>query len=378
MQLSETVKLYPTKYQSELIKATMSEYISTVNSLVSDAVSGKSISKVTTADVSANLPSALTNQCIRDAKSIVKKHYKTCHSAVLKNRKLAKKKSSISTTAPNLPILKKPCFYVNNQNFKINDSFIEFPVIIDGKSKRISVKTKMSDKQKSVFASYKLGTMRIVVKGNTLVAQIVYDADEIAFSDDGNVMGVDLGIKCPAVSQCSDGSVKFYGNGRKNKYMRRHYKYLRRKLGIAKKPDAIKRINNKEQRLMKDIDHKLSHDIVATAVAHNVNVIKLEQLQNIRSTTRTSRKNNPSLHTWSFYRLAQYIEYKAKLAGIKVEYVNPAYTSQRCPICGDIHHADNRNYTCKCGFHIHRDLLGAMNICNSTEYIGDSNIRYTA
>ncbi len=37
MQLSETVKLYPTKYQSELSKATMSEYISTVNSLVSDA-----------------------------------------------------------------------------------------------------------------------------------------------------------------------------------------------------------------------------------------------------------------------------------------------------------------------------------------------------
>lgn len=75
MQLSETVKLYPTKYQSKLIKAAMAEYISTVNSLVSDAVSGKSISKLTTADVCADLPSALTNQCIRDAKSIIKKHY---------------------------------------------------------------------------------------------------------------------------------------------------------------------------------------------------------------------------------------------------------------------------------------------------------------
>lgn len=375
MQLSETVKLYPTKYQSELIKATLLEYISTVNSLVSDAVSGKSISKVTTANVSANLPSALTNQCIRDAKSIIKKHYKACHSAVLKNRNLVKRDSNIRVTAPSLPILKKSCCYINNQNFKVSDGNIEFPVIIDGKSKRISVKTKMSDKQKSIFVSYKLGTMRIVVKGNSLVAQIVYDADEIAFSDNGNVMGVDLGIKCPAVSYCSDGNVKFYGNGRKNKYMRRHYKYLRKKLGQAKKPNAIKRINNKEQRIMKDIDHKISHDIVETAVAHNVKVIKLEQLQNIHSTTRTSRKNNHSLHTWSFYRLAQFIEYKAKLAGIKVEYVNPAYTSQSCPICGDVHHADDRNYTCKCGFHIHRDLLGAMNICNSTEYVGK---RHTA
>lgn len=373
MKLSETIKLYPTKYQSELIKATMSEYISTINSLVSDAISGKSISKLTSADINANLPSALINQCIRDGKSIIKKYNKDCHNS--KNKKTINQKP---IKEPTIPVLKRPCCYINNQNFKIKDNNIEFPVIINGKSKRISIKTKMSDKQKSVFSSYKLGTMRIVVKGNDLVAQIVYEVVEPEYIDDGNVMGIDLGVKCPAVSYISNGSVKFFGNGRKNKYMRRHYKYLRKKLGKAKKPDAIKRINNKEQRIMKDIDHKLSHDIVKTAVAHNVKTIKLERLANIRSTTRTSRKNNPSLHTWSFYRLAQYIEYKAKLAGIKVEYVNPAYTSQRCPICGDIHHADNRNYTCKCGFHIHRDLLGAMNICNSTEYIGDSNIRYTA
>jgi len=113
-------------------------------------------------------------------------------------------------------------------------------------------------------------------------------------------MGVDLGIKCPAVSYCPDGSVKFYGNG---------------------------------------------------------------------------RKNNHNLHTWSFYRLATFIEYKAKLAGIEVEYVDPAYTSQICPICGRIQHAKDRNYICRCGFHTHRDLLGAINICNSTEYIGN---RYTA
>lgn len=123
---------------------------------------------------------------------------------------------------------------------------------------------------------------------------------------------------------------------------------------------------------------KISHDIIKTAIAHDVKVIKLERLANIRSTTRISRKNNPSLHTWSFYRLTQFIEYKAKLAGIKVEYVNPAYTSQKCPVCGNIHHANDRNYTCSCGFHIHRDVLGAINICSSTEYVGDSNIRHTA
>ena len=114
---------------------------------------------------------------------------------------------------------------------------------------------------------------------------------------------------------------------------------------------------------------------VSTVGGAPLSVIKLERLQNIRSTTRTSRKNNHSLHTWSFYRLATFVEYKAKLAGIEVEYVDPAYTSQICPICGRIQHAKDRNYTCRCGYHTHRDLLGAINICNSTEYIGN---RYTA
>ena len=375
MQLSETVKLYMTREQKSLVVMAMNKYISTVNSLISVATSGTSISKYTTADVNASLPSALTNQCIRDAKSIVNKYNKDCRKASAKNKKLARQRSNITIKEPIVPVLKRPCCYVNNQNFKIRDNCIEFPVLINGKSKRISIRTSMTDKQKQIFANTKFGTMRIVYKDNKIVAQIVYEVAEPGYTDDGNVMGVDLGIKCPAVSYISDGSVKFYGNGRKNKYMRRHYKYLRKKLGKAKKTDAIKRINNKEQRIMKDIDHKLSREIVNTATAHGVSV---EQLENIRSATRTSRKNNHSLHTWSFYRLAQFIEYKAKLAGIKVEYVNPAYTSQKCPVCGNVHHANDRKYICKCGFHTHRDILGAMNIRNSTEYVGDSNIRHTA
>ena len=99
---------------------------------------------------------------------------------------------------------------------------------------------------------------------------------------------------------------------------------------------------------MKDIDHKLSREIVSTAKTHDVSVIKLERLQNIRSTTRTSRKNNHSLHTWSFYRLATFIDYKAKLAGIEVEYVDPAYTSQICPICGRIQRSEERRVGKEC------------------------------
>lgn len=360
MQLSETVKLYPTKYQRQLIVHTMNEYIATVNRLVVLATSGTSIQKFTTADVQASLPSALKNQCIRDAKSIVKKHYKSCHKAVLENRRLAKRGLAIRVRAPHLPILKKPCFYVNNQNFKVESDSLAFPVLIKGKSTRISVSVKLTERQRQLLQSNNLGTLRVVIKNQSIVAQVVYEVSEPeAVVSETSVMGLDLGIKCPAVSYCSDGAIQFYGNGRKNKYIRRQFAHLRKKLQTAKKPSAVVRINNKEQRVMKDIDHKISREIVNHAVRHGIKTIKMEQLENIRSTTRKSRKNNHSLHTWSFYRLAKYIEYKAKLAGISVEYVNPAYTSQRCPVCGQIHHADDRNYLCSCGYHTHRDIVGA-------------------
>ena len=51
------------------------------------------------------------------------------------------------------------------------------------------------------------------------------------------------------------------------------------------------------------------------------------------------------------------------MEGIKVEYINPQYTSQRCPCCGKLNKVRDRKYVCKaCGFNTHRDRLGAINI----------------
>ena len=122
--------------QKALLIMTMNEYIRTVNSLISIATNGISINKYTTADVSAKLPSALKNQCIRDAKSIVNKYNRECRKASAENSKLAKQKANITVKEPTVPILKKPCCYINNQNFKVIDNHIEFPVLINGRSKR--------------------------------------------------------------------------------------------------------------------------------------------------------------------------------------------------------------------------------------------------
>ena len=172
MKLSETVKLYLPKEQKELLVGTMNEYIHTVNRLVSLSVNGTSITKYTSADVMADLPSAMKNQCIRDAKSVVNKYNKAVRKYKLLKKKAEKKKSDVVIREPTVSVLRKPCCFVNNQNFKIDGDYICFPVLVDGKSKRISVSTSMTDKQKQIFSNAKLGTMRIVFKGNKIVAQI--------------------------------------------------------------------------------------------------------------------------------------------------------------------------------------------------------------
>ncbi|MGF7011981.1 putative transposase [Lachnospiraceae bacterium PF1-22] len=368
MQLTETIKLYLTNEQKTLIRQAMDEYIQAVNDIVAVGISGTSIKKFSSKDVKADLPSAIRAQVARDARSILAKYYKTCHKAVLTNRRLKEKDKDVSILAPNLPIMKRPCCYINNQNFKITENGLSFPMMVDGKSKRITVQTSMTSRQKELLQS-KLGTLRLVLKDYAIVAQITYEVLIPELLPGDKIMGVDIGIKCPAVSYTSDGEVKFYGNGRKNKYLRRHYKYMRKKLQSKKKPKAVKRIGDKEQRIMRDTDHKISASIVKEAVAKGAFVIKVEKLANIRKTTRTSRKNNYSLHTWSFYRLLGFIEYKAKLAGIEVIYVDPRYTSQTCPVCSKRNHARDRQYVCKCGYRKHRDIVGAINICNSTEIV---------
>nr|WP_240702984.1 transposase [Cohnella luojiensis] len=155
-------------------------------------------------------------------------------------------------------------------------------------------------------------------------------------------MGIDLGLKVPAVVVTSTGKTKFVGNGRQNKYIRRKYSSCRRKLGKLKKLSAIRKQQNKEHRYMKDQNHKISRQIVNMAIDAQVSVIKIEKLTNIRQTTRTSRKNAKNLHNWSFYQLQMFIAYKAALAGIRVVEVNPAYTSQTCPICAKRNKAIDR------------------------------------
>ena len=337
------IKLLPTKVQALTLTEMSKIYISTINDLVFEMVKEKKSTKKTSKNIDVSLPSAVKNQAIKDAKSVFKKAKKTKFETV--------------------PVLKKTMCIWNNQNYSFDSTHISLPIMIDGKTKKTPIRALLVDKdhRNLDLLKHKLGTLRITKKSGKWMAQISVTIPTSQITG-MKIMGVDLGLKVPAVAVTDDEKVRFFGNGRQNKFKKRKFRSVRKKLGEKKNLTAIRKLNNKEQRWMLDQDHKVSRAIVDFAKENKISVIRLEQLANIRQTTRTSRKNEKNLYTWSFYRLSQFIEYKAKLEGIKVEYVNPAYTSQTCPKCSEKNKAQDRKYKCKCGFEKHRDIIGAMNI----------------
>ncbi|ARE89038.1 transposase [Clostridium formicaceticum] len=360
MEITVKFKLLLRKEQMNQLEHISKEYINAVNDIVSSMVLAENKLKLTSKNVIANMPSAVKNQAIRDAKSIFSKYKKQI-------RRNLKKKSDKEIK---VPVLKKPVCIWNNQNYSLKDGILSLPIMIHGKSQRIQVKTLITDYQLNNL-EYKLGALRITRRSGKWIAQISISIPEPIATGE-SVMGVDLGLKVPAVAVTDSGKTKFFGNGRMNKYIKRKFRAKRKELGKAKKLNNIRKLDDKEQRWMKDQDHKVSREIVRFAIKNNVSVIQLEQLTNIRNTAKTSRKNEKNLHTWSFYRLAQDIEYKAKLSGIAIEYVNPKHTSQKCPNCNTLNKAKDRKYKCSCGFKTHRDRLDAMNIMNAPVIDGNS------
>ena len=71
----------------------------------------------------------------------------------------------------------------------------------------------------------------------------------------------------------------------------------------------------------------------------------------------------PSRSHWIYFHL----NYKAKEAGMRVDYVDPAYTSQKCSRCS---YTSKRNrkkseFLCRhCCFSLNADLIAARNISN--------------
>jgi len=82
--------------------------------------------------------------------------------------------------------------------------------------------------------------------------------------------------------------------------------------------------------------------------------------------TRFRKAQRARMGGWAFAQLRAFVEYKARLAGVEVVYINPAYTSQTCAVCGHVSKANRPSqaeFRCVvCGHTDHADVNAARNI----------------
>jgi IS605 OrfB family transposase len=126
-----------------------------------------------------------------------------------------------------------------------------------------------------------------------------------------------------------------------------------------------RRLSGRERRFQANVNHTVSHRLVKQANALNWS-IALEDLTGIRERTNRqprSKEERRRSNNWAFHQLRAFIDYKAIRAGVKLVFVNPAYTSQTCHCCHRIGGRQGKRFECGgCGWHGDADFNGAVNI----------------
>ena len=215
---------------------------------------------------------------------------------------------------------------------------------------------------------------------------LVYKVDTPPREITGNFVAVDVGEIHPIVSH--DGQTVTIYNGRFLRSIKRYREKTKArfqsKMDISKKWsedgwDDEHRASNRWHRLrkaknkvlakldaqLKDAEHKITSRFVSDCQRARADTIVIGDLKGIGDRVKYNKNANQKIHQWAFARIARLIEYKATLAGIKVEFEDESYTSQTCPNCDHRYKPRGRNYNCKaCGYKYHRDGVGAINIWN--------------
>ena len=218
-------------------------------------------------------------------------------------------------------------------------------------------------------------------KNNNLILNLTLDIpNEVLYQPiEGRTLGVDLGIATPAYVCLSDDTYIRKGIGSIDDFLKVRTQFQKRRRvlnqslvmakggkGRKKKLKALESFKEKERNFAKTYNHQLSHEIVKFAKNHKCEFINLEKLTK-------EGFNNRILRNWSYYELQSMIKYKAEREGIKVRYVNPAYTSQKCSKCGHIDKANRQTqsrFKCVgCDFELHADHNASINIARSEEFV---------
>lgn len=197
-----------------------------------------------------------------------------------------------------------------------------------------------------------------------------------------NVSSIDLGeIHC--ITSVDKNSQVVCITGRKIRSIKRlrnkRQADLYSQLTVHKKGSKRWRILNnvmqfgrhKAKRQIKDAIHKITKKYVDFVVENNISTVVIGDPEGVQRNRKGSMSAfvNQKVSQWEFGEITRILEYKLAQHGIELVKVSEAYTSQKCPICGELHKPKGRNYQCVCGYKQHRDVVGAINILQ--DYLGN-------
>jgi putative transposase len=208
------------------------------------------------------------------------------------------------------------------------------------------------------------GQADLIFRNKEFYLCVVVEVPEPVIIVPTNVLGVDLGIKNIAVDSMGE-----VFSGEKIEKTRAKLDNLKADLqscGTDSAKKHLNRLSGHESRFKRDTNHCISKKLVKKAIDTS-SLIVLEDLKGIRERTTVQTKVQRHRHSsWGFDQLRQFIGYKAAIAGVPVAYIDPAFTSQECPIC---HHISRSNRPTRdefccicCGFSDPADIVAARNI----------------
>ena len=212
------------------------------------------------------------------------------------------------------------------------------------------------------------GQCDLIRRNKVFYLMVAVDVPEEPPIKPKDIIGVDMGIENVAV----DSTGKYYSGDKVNE-VRKSNADLRSRLqsiGTKSAKRHLKKFSGKENRFARNINHIVSKEIVQKAKGTS-SAIAIENLSGIRMGTTVRKGNRYTHNSWSFYQLRQFIEYKAKEAGIPVIVIDPRNTSRECPKC---HSIDRRNrperslFRCiSCGLEGEADFIASLNIRNRAD-----------
>ena len=202
-------------------------------------------------------------------------------------------------------------------------------------------------------------------KGRAFV-NLIYECPDpvIEENKDGKIVGLDRGVY--NIVTTSDGVHYGAKDVRRVKRKYNHVRSVLQKKGTRSAKRRLVSISGCEKRFVHDQNHCISKKLANTD--ENVSVYVLEDLSSmnmLRLKGKSNRTMRKWLSNWSYSDLEEKLIYKCKRNGIKVEFVDARYTSQKCSVCKTIDKASRKGnrYTCRhCGSRMHADTNAAINI----------------